>query len=74
MYLVILASGGDLASTGISHGNRTIRIFGISRNQRHLSQKSPGNDCTGDCSTSYVGIKDRTISFFFVKPESSVLS
>ncbi len=26
---MILASGGDLASTGISYGNSTVRIFGI---------------------------------------------
>jgi hypothetical protein len=33
---VILASGEDLASTGISHGNSMIRIFGISWGPRNI--------------------------------------
>ena len=33
---MILASGEDLASTGISHGNSMIRIFGISWGPRDI--------------------------------------
>jgi hypothetical protein len=49
---VILASGEDIASTGILHGNSTIRIFGI---YPAVRGKYPtffsGDKCTGHCSS-----------------------
>jgi hypothetical protein len=44
--------GGDLASTGISHRNSTIRIFGIYPEIRGIFSPQKKTNCTGDCSTT----------------------
>jgi hypothetical protein len=59
-----LASGEDLVSTGISHGNSTIRICGIYPAVRGISSSSLGNGTVAgsyryDSGSKYSGLDEK---------------